>query len=262
MNIIEFENVHVSYTSQIVLEKLNLTIKENEHWAILGSNGSGKSTLIKLIASEIHPRKQYTYKKLILGQERYSLFELKKAMGIITNDLHNYFEKHGNFLTGYEVVISGYYSSIGVFKHQDFSNEQHQRAGEVLKFLNIEHLKEKQVHTMSTGELRKCIIGRALIHKPKAFILDEPTVGLDIKAQQDFLQLLRKLSHEASIILVTHHLEEIFPEISHVALLKNQTIFKQGKKENIMSSQNISQTFDANINLNYLNQRYYIKSIN
>lgn len=261
MNIIEFENIHVSYTNELVLQNLNLTIKQNEHWAILGSNGSGKSTLIKLIASELHPIRKYTHKKLILGQERYSLFELKKAMGIITNDLHNYFEQHGNFLTGYEVVLSGYYSSIGVFKHQDFTKEQHQRANEVLAFLEISHLKDKQVHTMSTGELRKCIIGRALIHKPKAFILDEPTVGLDIKAQQNFLQLLRKLSKKASIILVTHHLEEIFPEISHIAMIKNRTIFKQGRKEQIMNSQNISDTFDAKVSLNYLNQRYFIESI-
>ncbi|WP_428026353.1 ABC transporter ATP-binding protein [Arcobacter sp.] len=261
MNIIDFENIHASYDDKLILKEINLKIKDGEHWAILGANGSGKSTLIKLISSQIHPRQNYPHKKLILGKDRYSLFELRKAMGIITNDLHNYFYDQGNFLTGYEVVLSGYYSSIGVFKHQDFTQEQHNKAIEILQYLEISDLKDKIVAKMSTGQLRKCIIGRALIHEPKAFILDEPTVGLDIKAQLNFIKLLRKLSQKASIILVTHHIEEIFEEISHVALIKNQTILKKGKKEEILTSENISETFDVKLKINSSNNRYYIEEI-
>ena len=182
-------------------------------------------------------------------------------MGIITNDLHNYFYDQGNFLTAYEVVLSGFYSSIGVFKHQDFTNEQHNKANEILEYLEISDLKDKIVAKMSTGQLRKCIIGRALIHEPKAFILDEPTVGLDIKAQLNFIKLLRKLSQKASIILVTHHIEEIFEEISHVALIKNQTILKKGKKQEILTSENISETFDVKLKINSSNNRCYIEEI-
>ncbi|WP_428023717.1 ABC transporter ATP-binding protein [Arcobacter sp.] len=261
MNIIDFENIHASYDDKLILKEINLKINDGEHWAILGANGSGKSTLIKLISSQIHPRQNYPHKKLILGKDRYSLFELRKAMGIITNDLHNYFYDQGNFLTGYEVVLSGFYSSIGVFKHQDFTNEQHHKANEILEYLEISDLKDKIVAKMSTGQLRKCIIGRALIHEPKAFILDEPTVGLDIKAQLNFIKLLRKLSQKASIILVTHHIEEIFEEISHVALIKNQTILKKGKKEEILTSENISETFDVKLKINSSNNRYYIEEI-
>ena len=261
MNIIDFENIHVSYDDRLILKKVNLKIEKNQHWAILGSNGSGKSTLIKLISSQIHPRQDYIHKKLILGKDRYSLSDLRKAMGIITNDLHNYFYTQGNFLTGYEVVISGYYSSIGVFKHQDFTFEQHKKADEILDFLEITHLRDKIVSTMSTGELRKCIIGRALIHEPKAFILDEPTVGLDIKAQFNFIKILKKLSQKASIILVTHHIEEIFDEISHVALIKNQTIYKQGTKKDILTSENISETFDIKLEIASSNNRYFVQEV-
>lgn len=260
-NIIDFENIYVSYNVKPVLEKINLKIEANEHWAILGANGSGKSTLIKLLSNDLYPNTKYPHKKLIFGKERWSIFDLKKNLGIITNDLHNYFESHGNFLTAYEVVLSGYFSSIGVFKHQDFTEEQHQRALEVLEFLEIKEIKEKRVDKMSTGQLRRCVIGRALIHKPKAFILDEPTVGLDIKAQNSFIKFIQKLSKKASIILVTHHIEEIFPEISHIALIHNKTIFKQGFKEEILNSKNLSEVFDININLAKDNQRYYIKSI-
>jgi iron complex transport system ATP-binding protein len=261
MNIIDFENIHVSYDDKLILKELNLKIEDNQHWAILGANGSGKSTLIKLISSQIHPRQNYPHKKLILGKQRYSLFDLRKAMGIITNDLHNHFYDQGNFLSGYEVVLSGYYSSIGVFEHQDFTQEQHDKANEILEYLEITDLKDKIVAKMSTGQLRKCIIGRALIHDPKAFILDEPTVGLDIKAQLNFIKLLRKLSQKANIILVTHHLEEIFEEITHVALIKDETIFKQGKKEDILNSENISDTFGLELKINSSNSRYFIQEV-
>lgn len=262
MNIINFKNIYVSYDLNPVLKNINLKIDEKEHWAILGSNGSGKSTLIKLISNDLYPNTKYKFTKEIFGKDRWSIFDLKKELGIITNDLHNYFEKHGNFLTALEVVLSGYYSSIGVFKHQDFTQIQHQKALEVLEFLEISHIKNKRVHAMSTGQLRRCIIGRALVHQPKAFILDEPTVGLDLKAQSNFIKLLQKLSKNASIIIVTHHIEEIFPEISHIALIHEQTIYKQGLKEELLNSKNLSKIFDIDLQIAEKNRRYYVKSIN
>lgn len=259
--IIDFENIHLSYDEKLILKELNLKIAKGEHWAILGKNGSGKSTLIKLISSELHPRRQYNYKKEIMGMERYTLTELKQHLGIITNDLHNYFEQHGNFLTTYEVVLSGYYSSIGVFKHQDFAQEQHKRALEVLQFLDLFEIKEKKVHELSTGQLRKAIIGRALIHRPSAFILDEPTVGLDIKAQVNFINTMRKLSKEATIIIVTHHIEEIFEEISHIALMYENTVFIQGKKQEVLNSENLSKIFEVDLSINEKNGRYFFDRV-
>ena len=261
MNIIEFENIDVGYDEKVVLKNINLKIKSGEHFAILGANGSGKSTLMKLIQSQIHPRHTKEFKKEIFGKSRYSIFELKKELGVITNDLHNYFEKEAGYLNGFEVVLSGYYSSIGIFTHQDFTKEQIQKAIEVIDFLEIIDLKNKKVSSMSTGQLRKCIVARALIHDPKAFVLDEPTVGLDIKAQINFIKLLQKISLKSTIILVTHHLEEIFPEIKNVALIYNNTIFKIGKKEDILNSENLSTIFDIKIEVKQKNKRYYIETV-
>ena len=261
MNIIEFENIDVGYDENIVLKDINLKIKSGEHFAILGANGSGKSTLMKLIQSQIHPRHTKKFKKEIFGKSIYSIFDLKKELGIITNDLHNYFEKEAGYLTGFEVVLSGFYSSIGVFTHQDFTKKQIQKAIEVMNFLEIIDLKNKKVSSMSTGQLRKCIVARALIHDPKAFVLDEPTVGLDIKAQINFIKLLQKISLKSTIILVTHHLEEIFPEIKNVALIYNNTIFKIGKKEDILNSENLSTIFDIKIEVKQKNKRYYIETV-
>ena len=111
---------------------------------------------------------------------------------------------------------------------------------------------------MSTGEQRRCIIGRSLIHSPRAFILDEPTTGLDIKAQKSFLNLLQKLSQNTSVILITHNIDEIFPQITHAALMYNKTIYKQGKKEDILTSQNLSEIFETEINLKQSDGKYYI----
>lgn len=261
MYIIDFENIDIGYDDKIVLKDINIKIKKGEHFAIIGANGSGKSTLMKLIQSQIHPRHTKEFKKEIFGKSIYSIFELKNRLGVVTNDLHNTFEKDAPYLSGFLVVISGFYSSIGVFTHQDFSKEQIKKAKEIMKFLEIENLKDKKVSSMSTGELRKCIVGRALIHNPEAFILDEPTVGLDIKAQINFIKLLEKLAKTKTIILVTHHLEEIFKDIKYVALMHNQTIFKSGKKEDILTSENLSHIFDVELKISEKNRRYYIEEV-
>ncbi|QKF59351.1 ABC transporter ATP-binding protein [Aliarcobacter lanthieri] len=261
MYIIDFENIDVGYDENIILKDLNLKIKDKEHFAILGANGSGKSTLMKLIQSQIYPRHTKEFKKEIFGKSRYSIFELRKELGIITNDLHNTFEREAGYLNGFGVVLSGYYSSVGIFTHQDFTKEQIEKAKEVMAFLEIEDLRYKKVSAMSTGQLRKCIIGRALIHDPKAFILDEPTVGLDIKAQINFIKTLKKLSINSTIIIVTHHLEEVFEEIENVALIYNNTIYKIGKKEDILTSENLSITFDTELTIKEKNNRYFIEEI-
>lgn len=260
-NLLDFKNIYVGYDEGPVLEGVNLTIEAGQHWAILGANGSGKSTLIKLISNDMYPNPRYPFKKELFGKERWNIFELKQNLGIITHDLHNYFAMHGKFLTAYEVVLSGYFSSIGVFKHQDFTADQHQKALEILVFLDIAAIKDKRVDQMSTGQLRLCVIGRALIHNPQALLLDEPTIGLDFKAQHRFLKLLRKLSHQVSIILVTHHIEEVFEEISHVALMHNKMVYKQGLKTKILNSENLSTIFDIQMDLQHKNGRYYIESI-
>ena len=261
MNIIDFENINVGYDERIVLKNINLKIKSGEHWAILGANGSGKSTLMKLIQSEIHPRQTNEFKKEILGKSHYSIFELKKELGIITNDLHNYFAKEAGYMSGFEVVLSGHYSSIGIFTHQDFKKKKKKKVKEVMSFLEISDLKDLRVAQMSTGQLRKCIVARALIHEPKAFILDEPTVGLDIKAQINFVKMLKKLAKKSSIILVTHHLEEIFEEIENIALVYNQTIYKSGKKKDILTSENLSEIFDTKLSIKEKNSRYFVEEI-
>jgi iron complex transport system ATP-binding protein len=254
---IKFKNVDAGYTLDPTLKDINLHIKKGEHLAILGGNGSGKSTLLKLIACELYPRKSKTHHCSIFGQERWNIWELKKKLGVITNDLHGKLTHGIEPLSGWDIVLSGFYGSMGCFdKCQEYSSEQYEQARKIIIELGLDKLVDRPLRTLSMGEVRKFIIARALVHHPEALLLDEPTVGLDVKAQQEFIELLRKLSKEMTIILVTHHIEEIFEEISHVLLIKNGKILKQGKKVDMMRNKLLSKLFEIDITVEAKKGRY------
>lgn len=262
MEIIRFKHVNVAYEDKNVLHDISLSITEGQHTAILGANGSGKSTLLKLFSNDIYPRYNETMTKEVFGKCIWDIWELKRHLGIITNDLHYQFTERAAFLNGFEVALSGFYSSFHIYEHQAFSPLHVNKVNDVLNFLGIEHLRHKRISQMSTGEIRKCIIARALVHDPKAMILDEPTVGLDIKAQIEFVSLLQKIAKERTIILITHHLEEIFEEITHVVLLKEGRIYQQGEKEAMLSDANLSCTFGVPLHVNVQKGRYVIERVN
>jgi iron complex transport system ATP-binding protein len=247
LNIVDFRNIDVSYENKLVLDDFSLTIKDGEHWAILGANGSGKSTLIKMISQELYPRYKTDQKCEIFGKSRWNIWDLKKSLGIITSDLHYRFQQQSPKSRGFEFIISGFYSSIGTYAFQDFTPYEISRVKEVAKILDIELLLDMKIYQMSTGQLRKCLIARALVVEPKALLLDEPTTGLDIKAKYNFIAMLRNLTKRVSVILVTHHLDEIFEEISHICLIKDGKVLQKGKKDTIMTTQNISKCFDFDV---------------
>ena len=260
MEIIHFEHVNVAYDEQDVLHDIHLSIKEGQHTVILGGNGSGKSTLLKLFSNDLYPRFNETTTKEVFGKKVWDIWELKKHLGIITNDLHYQFSERAPDLNAFEVILSGFYSSFHIYEHQEFSPLHVNKVEEVLDFLGIRHLRHKRISEMSTGELRKCIIARSLVHEPKAMILDEPTVGLDIKAQLNFIEMIRKIAAHRTIILVTHHLEEIFEEISHVVLIKEGRILAQGAKEALLSDAHLSEVFDLPLHVKCEKGRYFVQS--
>ncbi|MBR2386692.1 ATP-binding cassette domain-containing protein [bacterium] len=260
-NLIYLENVNVNYGEFNALKNINLEINEGEAWAIMGANGSGKSTLVKLFTNDLYPFANEDYKKIFFGRERWDIFELKKNFGIVTDTIQNDFLRNSKDSTIEEVVLSGYYSSLGVYKIHSFTNEQLKKAKEILKFLEIENIKEKTVATLSTGILRRAIIGRAMVQGPKIFVLDEPTSGLDMRAKANFIKIIRKLAKKFTLVLITHDVEEIFSEITNVALIKDKTIFKKGIKEEILTSENLSNVFGGKIELEIQNNNYHAKII-
>ena len=233
-----------------VLDRINLTIREGEHTAILGPNGAGKSTLIRLIAHQDYPlaHPDGTPPLLIFGQELWNVSELRSLLGIVSGDLQN------SILTGtlpgrtrgLDAVLSGFFASYGLFRHHHITPSMRQQGHKALALMEASHLADAYIEAMSPGEVRRVMIARALVPDPRALLLDEPTTGLDLMVRQRFLHTLRNLArHGKTIILVTHHIEEIFPEINRVVLLRHGRVLLDGAKPEVVTSPNLSAMFEG-----------------
>jgi len=237
-----------------VFADFSLSLQEGEHVAILGPNGSGKSTFLKLLAGEVHPVPHGETHIRLFGEERWNVWDVRKRLGMVSHDLqHQYMEK----VTGLKVVLSGYYASIGTYGHQDFSYAQMAHAHIVMGELGIGFLTDRRFSEMSTGEQRRCLLGRALVHDPTALLLDEPTSGLDLTATFHYLDLVRKhMKKGKTLLLVTHHIHEIPPEVERVVLLKQGKILQDGEKRAVLTGANLSQLFDCPVSLAQANGWY------
>lgn len=241
-SLLELKNVTVVRGGRKILDSVSLSIEQGEHVAIIGPNGSGKSSLIKTFTKEYHPLAAVDGLVLnIMGKGTWNVFELRKLLGIVSGDLQQTYFRQISVL---DVVLSGFFSSIGIYYNHKVTPEMETRAREVLEFLEISHLTDRLMSELSSGEARRVLIGRALVHDPEALILDEPANSLDLKALHSFREIVRKIAGSGkSIILVTHTLEDIIPEINRVILIKNGKIFMDGKKQEILTDVNLSELF-------------------
>jgi iron complex transport system ATP-binding protein len=231
------------------LRDVSLTIGAGEHVAILGPNGCGKSTLIKTITRECYPLAQSDAVVTILGERNWDVFSLRGMLGIVSNDLMAQCTRE---ITGFDIVLSGFFSSIGIWPnhHIHITDKQRRKAADVLRFLEAAHLSEKRVDEMSSGEARRMLIGRALVHDPKALLLDEPSTSLDLFAQHELRESIRKLARAGvAIILVTHHLSDIIPEIERVILMTGGTIADDGPKEEVLTAAALGKLFGVKVEL-------------
>lgn len=242
-SLIDFRNVTVIRGRTKALDALSLSISLGEHVAIVGPNGCGKSTLIKTIARECHPLVRNGGSTVrILGQERWNIFKLRPQLGIVSPDWVSLCTRP---ITGKEAVLSGFFSSTEIWPHNHVTAAMESKAAEVLKMLEIEHLGDHDMTEMSTGETRRIVIGRALVHAPRALILDEPTASLDLRAVAELRDILRKIAQSGTgIVLVTHHLPDIIPEIRRIILMKDGRIFRDGPKERMIDSATLSELFE------------------
>ena len=236
--LLEFENVSVQRGERLALDRLTLTIQSGEHVAILGPNGSGKSTLIKLITRECYPLIRPGAQLRILGQQNWNIFELRAHLGIVSNDLMAQCTRD---ITGRELVLSGFFGSIGIWPNHHVLPEMEAAAETAMARLEVGHLAGRWLDELSSGEARRLLIARALIHHPSTLLLDEPTTSLDLLAQREMRDQLRALGQSGiSLLVVTHHLEEIIPEIERVVLLRRGTVYADGPKTELLSSARLS----------------------
>jgi iron complex transport system ATP-binding protein len=229
------------------LRDFSLTIGAGEHVAILGPNGCGKSTLIKTITRECYALAREGSLVEILGRSLWNVFDLRSMLGIVSNDLMTQCTRE---ITGFDIVLSGFFSSIGIWPNHDVTDEMRARTSEILALLEAPHLGRKPVDEMSSGEARRMLIGRALVHDPRALLLDEPSTSLDLFAQHELREIVRKLAQSGiGILLVTHHLSDIIPEIDRVILMRDGQIAADGPKEQILTAAALKDLFGVEVEL-------------
>jgi iron complex transport system ATP-binding protein len=240
--LLDFDNVHMLRGGKPVLDGLSFRIDVGENVAVLGPNGSGKSSLLKLLTRELYPvSRDTTYRMRILGKDRWELFDLRRHLGIVSMDLQHEFARE---CSGWEAVVSGFFSSVGLWANHRVTREMERKAWRVLERLDVAPLADRLMTEMSSGEARRMLLGRALIHDPDALVLDEPTTSLDLRLVREFRDAMRALARGGtSIILVTHAIEEVIPEIRRVILLRNGRVFRDGPKEEVLSSANLSELY-------------------
>jgi iron complex transport system ATP-binding protein len=247
-SLIEMENIVVRKNGRIILDSIDFNMKNGENIAIIGPNGSGKSSIIKTITGDYRPIADtpgMTFR--IMEKNRWYISDLKKLMGIVSGELQLEYMRE---ITVSDVVLSGFFSSIGIYPNLRIRPYMLEITDEVIDFLEIRHLADKNISELSTGEARRVLIGRALVHNPMILVLDEPTNSLDLKSKHKFRETVRKIAAAGkSIILVTHDLEDIIPEIERVVLLKEGKIFADGNIEDILTTEKLSDLFGIPIEI-------------
>ncbi len=247
--LLSLRNVTVMRGNCAALREVNLELAAGEHVCILGPNGCGKSTLIKTITRECYPLARDRCSISILGHERWNIFELRSLLGIVSPDL---LVSCTTEATGKDVVLSGFFSSTRILPHHHPEPELLGRAEAALERLGIAHLADRPVAQMSSGEAKRTLIARALVHNPQTLLFDEPSNALDIGARLQLRETLRALAQSGlGILLVTHHVSEIIPEIERVVLLREGRILADGPKAAILTEENLSKLFNAKVRLGH-----------
>ena len=250
MNILELHDASVVLGGARILHSLTLSIRAGEHTAILGPNGAGKSTLMKLLTLQLYPvaSSNGLAPVRVFGQDRWNVFDLRSQLGIVSPDLHDKLV-HGNVagrILARDAVVSGFFASQGLFANHRVTDAMRKAASRALELMGVAHLGDATLDAVSTGEARRVLIARALVHEPKALVLDEPTRGLDLVARHQFMERVRAIAQQGvTLILVTHHAEEIIPEIERVILLRRGRVAFDGPKGDVLTSERLSEVFES-----------------
>jgi len=262
--VLELSSATVVKDDRRVLDGLTLTIQADEHTAIVGPNGAGKSALVRLLTHEDRPLAADAGipPVRVFGSDNWDVFELRSQLGIVSSDLHHRFvfgNNEGRVMAD-AAVLSGFFATQGILRYGVVTAEMRRRAAEALDRMGVSHLARRRLDEMSSGEARRVLLARALVTAPRALVLDEPTTGLDLIARHAFMERVRQIAREGTtLILITHHIEEIVPEIERVILLRGGRILAFGPKRSVLTAERLSGLFDAPVAIDEQAGYYYAR---
>ncbi len=241
LNLIEFQQATVLRGGRPALDDLTLQIRSGESIAILGPNGCGKSTLIGTILREFYPLRRDGAFVKIMGQELWNIEDLRSSIGIVKNNL---MPPAAGIVPARELVVSSFFGSVGLWNHQRPTAAMWEATDAALERVGAGYLAKRDIDELSSGELRRVEIARALAHQPRTLLLDEPGNHLDPRARSELLTLVRNLARSGTaIIMVTHHISEVVPEVERVIFLKAGRLFREGPKRDLLKSEVLSDLF-------------------
>ena len=262
--ILELLDATVVKGDRRVLDRLRLTIREGEHTAILGPNGAGKSVLVSLLTHHeraLVPADGRSPVR-VFGEDRWNVSELRAQLGIVSADLHQRFvagNSEGS-ITGEAAVLSGFLVSHGILRYGVVTEDMRRRAAEALAAVGASHLAPRPLDQMSSGEARRVMLARVLATSPRALVLDEPTTGLDLGTRHGFMEQVRGIVRGGTtLVLITHHSEEIVPEIERVLLLRGGHIVADGPKAAVLTAERMSWLFGLPITVETAGGYYYAR---
>lgn len=239
--LLEISGTSVLRGDRRILDDIALRIDEGQHTVVLGRNGSGKSTLVKLILHQIYPLHGAVVR--VFGRDRWDVFELRSQLGFVSPALQADFAGEEP-LEVMDAVVSGFFASRGVWRREKITSAMRERSHEALTRMEAGHLIGRSMATLSTGEARRVLIARALVHRPRALLLDEPCAGLDPATRRRFLDGLRPLARDGmTLILITHHIEEILPEMGRVVMMEEGRLARDGDKADLLTDRALSDLF-------------------
>jgi iron complex transport system ATP-binding protein len=251
--ILEISNLRIERGGAVILDNVSWRVERGQHWAILGANGSGKTSLLSALTGYLMP----TAGEISLLGETYGQSdwrELRKKIGLVSSSVRQMMADEEPAL---ETVASGKYAMINFWGR--VTRAEKAQALKLLLQVECEHLVERPWRVLSQGERQRVLIGRALMAKPRVLILDEPCAGLDPAAREHFLQFIQRLGarkNSPTLVLVTHHVEEIMPVFSLVLFLKGGRVLASGKKTGVLNSKNLSAVFGSRMQLWHKKNRY------
>lgn len=252
--VICLDNVYFIRDKISILHDVSLHVTRGQHWAIIGQNGAGKTSLVSIINGYHWPSNGYAE---VLGSKFGSvdLRDIRRHIGECSSEIRN-------MIHGWEptckIVLSGKFGSIGLYETP--TREDYARADHLLDFFGLSNLKDRTFESLSIGEQQKIILARALMPEPSLLMLDEPCAGLDLKSREELLDSMQKMivSRDApTLIFITHHLEEIIPGITHALALRQGRVVACGSKDDVLTNDVLSTTFDMHIEVNKRSNRFW-----